>query len=147
METFVLIVHVVIASVMTLFILMQQGKGAEAGASFGGGGSQTVFGSAGSASFLTKLTAVLAFIFFATSMTLAVFAKQQVTQGSVLPAPLTQEAPAKQSTNTDLPVTQPKAVEAAPAPVVTPVPAETITPNSVENKAVETSNSPVDTVK
>jgi preprotein translocase subunit SecG len=117
METFVLILHVIIASVMTLFILMQQGKGAEAGASFGGGGSQTVFGSAGSASFLTKLTAALAFIFFATSMTLAVFAKQKVTQGSVLPAPLTQEAPVKQSTNTDLPVTQPKAVEAAPAPV------------------------------
>ena len=59
MESFVLVVHVIIASVMIIFILMQQGKGAEAGASFGGGGSQTVFGSAGSASFLTKLTAGL----------------------------------------------------------------------------------------
>lgn len=137
METFVLIVHVVIASVMTLFILMQQGKGAEAGASFGGGGSQTVFGSAGSASFLTKLTAALAVIFFVTSMGLAVFAKQKVTQGSVLPAPLTQPAPV----NTDLPTTQPKAVEATPAPV------ETVAPASVENKAAETSNPTTDTVK
>jgi hypothetical protein len=57
---------------------------------------------------------------------LAVFAKQKVTQGSVLPAPLTQEAPAKQSTNTDLPTTQPKAVEAALACSYTV--AETITP-------------------
>ena len=113
METFVLILHVVLASVMTLFILMQQGKGADAGASFGGGGSQTVFGSAGSASFLTKLTAVLAAIFFITSMTLAVFAKQAVTQGAVLPAPVVQKAPA----NTDLPVTAAPAVETAPVPV------------------------------
>lgn len=140
METFVLILHVIIASVMTLFILMQQGKGAEAGASFGGGGSQTVFGGAGSASFLTKLTAALAFIFFATSMGLAVFAKQKVTQGNFLPAPLTQPAPVKQSTNTDLP-TQTKAAEVAPAPV------EATAPVPIENKAAETSNSPTDTVK
>lgn len=130
METFILIFHVVIASVMTLFILMQQGKGAEAGASFGGGGSQTVFGSAGSASFLTKLTAFLALIFFATSMTLAVFAKQQVTQSGVLPAPAMPVEAVKQPVNTDLPTTAP--VEAQPAE---------------KNNAAETSNSPTDTVK
>lgn len=109
MESFVLVLHVIIASVMILFILMQQGKGAEAGASFGGGGSQTVFGSAGSASFLTKLTAGLALIFFVTSMTLAVFAKQKVTQAPVISAPVTQKAPA----NTDLPSTSAKAPTAS----------------------------------
>ena len=137
METFVLILHVVLASVMTLFILMQQGKGADAGASFGGGGSQTVFGSAGSASFLTKLTAVLAAIFFITSMTLAVFAKQAVTQGAVLPAPVVQKAPA----NTDLPVT------AAPAATVSDAPVIETAPVPVENKPVDASNSSTDTVK
>ena len=69
MENFILVVHVLIAIAMTGFILLQQGKGAEMGASFGAGSSQTVFGSAGSAGFLTKATAVLALIFFATSIT------------------------------------------------------------------------------
>ncbi|MFO1391795.1 MAG: preprotein translocase subunit SecG [Agitococcus sp.] len=131
METLVLIVHVVIASVMTLFILMQQGKGAEAGASFGGGGSQTVFGSAGSASFLTKLTAGLALVFFVTSMTLAVFAKQKVTQGAALPAPTSKTV---QQPVTDVPVSAPVAAQTAPV-------------QPVQNKPVETSNSTTDTVK
>jgi preprotein translocase subunit SecG len=113
MESFVLVVHVIIASVMILFILMQQGKGAEAGASFGGGGSQTVFGSAGSASFLTKLTAGLAIVFFITSMALAVFAKQKVTQTPVISAPVTQKAPA--NTDVPTPTAQTQAPVSAPA--------------------------------
>jgi preprotein translocase subunit SecG len=125
MESFVLVLHVIIASVMTLFILMQQGKGAEAGASFGGGGSQTVFGSAGSASFLTKLTAGLAIVFFITSMALAVFAKQKVSQAPVISAPVSQKAP----TNTDVPSTAAK----VPAPasnndVPAPTPAQNTAP-------------------
>ena len=55
---------------------MQQGKGAEMGASFGGGGSQTVFGSSGGGSFFGKLTAIMAVIFFVTSLGLALFAKR-----------------------------------------------------------------------
>ena len=51
METFILVLHVLIAIAMTGLILLQQGKGAEMGASFGAGASQTVFGSAGSAGF------------------------------------------------------------------------------------------------
>jgi len=76
METLVLVVHVIVAVVMIALILLQQGKGAEMGASFGSGASGTVFGSAGSAGFLTKLTAGLALVFFVTSLGLAVFAKQ-----------------------------------------------------------------------
>ena len=77
METILLIVHVLIGASVIGLVLIQQGKGADAGASFGGGASQTVFGSAGAGSFLVKLTAGLAALFFATSLTLAVIAKQK----------------------------------------------------------------------
>ncbi|MES2917172.1 MAG: preprotein translocase subunit SecG [Pseudomonadota bacterium] len=83
MESFVLVVHVLVAVAMIGLILLQQGKGAEAGASFGAGASQTVFGAAGSVGFLTKMTGVLAAIFFVTSLGLAIYARQAVT--SALP--------------------------------------------------------------
>ena len=75
METLVLVVHIIVAVVMVGLILLQQGKGAEAGASFGSGASGTVFGGSGSAGFLTKLTAGLALVFFLTSLGLAIYAK------------------------------------------------------------------------
>jgi len=77
MESLVLIVHVLLAAAIIALVLLQQGKGAEAGAAFGGGASQTVFGSQGSKSFLGRLTAVLAAGIFATSFALAVYAKQR----------------------------------------------------------------------
>ena len=63
MEKIVLIVHMLVAFGIIGLILMQQGKGAEAGASFGGGASQTVFGSSGSGNFFSRATAILATIF------------------------------------------------------------------------------------
>lgn len=75
MEQLVLIAHILIALGIIGLILLQQGKGAEAGASFGSGASQTVFGSGGSGNFLTRATAILAVLFFLTSFALAVFAK------------------------------------------------------------------------
>ena len=78
MENIILIVHFVIAILIIGFVLIQQGKGAEAGASFGAGASQTVFGSSGSWNFFSKITAVLATLFFVTSVTLAVYAKNKV---------------------------------------------------------------------
>jgi preprotein translocase subunit SecG len=75
MDTIVTVVHFITAFLIIALILMQQGKGAEMGASFGGGGSQTVFGSSGGGSFFGKLTAVLAVVFFVTSLGLALFAK------------------------------------------------------------------------
>ncbi|MBA4500772.1 preprotein translocase subunit SecG [Marinobacterium marinum] len=77
MENVILIVHVLLAAAIVALVLLQQGKGAEAGASFGGGASQTVFGSQGSTSFLGRLTAIMAAGVFATSFALAVFAKQK----------------------------------------------------------------------
>ena len=63
MLTILLAIHIIIAIVMVGFILIQHGKGADAGASFGSGAAGTVFGAAGSANFLTRTTAVLATIF------------------------------------------------------------------------------------
>ena len=80
MHSFVLIVHIILAVLMIVLFLVQHGKGAEAGASFGGGGAATVFGASGSANFLTRLTGILTALFFITSLTLAVFAKQQTTE-------------------------------------------------------------------
>ena len=77
LETLVVVVHVVIAVSLVGLVLIQQGKGADAGAAFGGGASQTVFGSQGSGSFLTRMTTFMAVIFFVTSFSLAIFAKQR----------------------------------------------------------------------
>lgn len=85
METLILVVHVLVAIAMIAFILLQQGKGAEMGASFGGGSSQTVFGAAGAASFLTRATAVLAAIFFITSLSLAIFARKNSETFGMVP--------------------------------------------------------------
>ncbi|MCK2185537.1 preprotein translocase subunit SecG [Halomonas getboli] len=76
MQVAILMIHVAIAIALVVLILLQQGKGADAGASFGGGASQTVFGSRGSGGFLSRATGVLAAAFFATSLTLAYFASQ-----------------------------------------------------------------------
>ena len=79
-------------------ILIQQGKGAEAGASFGGGGSQTLFGSSGSWNFFSKATAILATLFFVTSLTLAVKARNNAGIGDVdLPAMEILEAESQQA--------------------------------------------------
>ena len=90
LETVVLVVHVLVSVGLIGLVLLQQGKGADAGASFGGGASQTVFGSQGTGNFLTKTTSLLALVFFVTSFSLAVFAKQQskvmVDQGIAVPS-------------------------------------------------------------
>ncbi|KGK41382.1 preprotein translocase subunit SecG [Nitrincola sp. A-D6] len=79
METLVLIVHVLLAAAIIALVLLQQGKGAEAGASFGAGASQTVFGSTGNTGFMVKATALVAAILFATSFALAYFAKERAS--------------------------------------------------------------------
>lgn len=77
METLVIVVHIIVAVLIVGLVLLQQGKGADAGASFGAGASQTVFGSSGSGNFLTRATTIAATIFFVTSLSLAIFAKNQ----------------------------------------------------------------------
>jgi preprotein translocase subunit SecG len=92
METIVVVVHVIVAIGIVGLVLLQQGKGADAGASFGAGASQTVFGASGTGNFLVRATTVGATIFFVTSLSLAVFAKNQSTLGGAANSPLANEA-------------------------------------------------------
>ena len=120
MEKIVLIVHSLAALVIIALILLQQGKGAAAGASFGAGASQTVFGSEGSGNFFTRATWTIATLFFLTSFGLAVMANNQskvVAGGLDIPA-AQQEIPASAG---DVPVSEVPAVMES-APVETEVP-------------------------
>lgn len=95
METLVWIVHIVVAVAVIALVLLQHGKGADMGAAFGGGSSGSLFGSTGSANFLSRTTAVLATLFFLTSLTLAYFGLQEHDAKSVLdrtPVPASQPA-------------------------------------------------------
>lgn len=89
MEQIVLIVHVLVALAIIGLIMIQQGKGADMGASFGAGASQTLFGSGGGGNVLTSATSWLVTLFFATSFGLAVIAKENsMAAGNVdLPMP------------------------------------------------------------
>ena len=77
---FLNIIHVLLAVALIGFILVQRGPGATAGSAFGSGASSTVFGAKGSGSFLTKTTAILATLFFALSMLMAVQANRDAKQ-------------------------------------------------------------------
>jgi preprotein translocase subunit SecG len=77
MQKIALIVHTLIALAIIGLVLLQRGKGADAGAAFGAGASGTVFGARGSASFFSRATAVLATAFFVSSLTLAYLSSQR----------------------------------------------------------------------
>jgi preprotein translocase subunit SecG len=93
------IVHVLIASGLILIVLLQSGKGADIGAAFGGGSSQTVFGGRGAATFLSKATTVLAVLFMVMSIALTLLASRQ-------------------GGTTVVPEERPKPTSSAPAPAV-----------------------------
>jgi preprotein translocase subunit SecG len=84
LQTIVLGVHVFVALALIGLVLLQRGKGADAGTGFGAGASGTVFGSRGSANFLSRATAVLATVFFITSLGLAYLATEQTVPESLL---------------------------------------------------------------
>ncbi len=104
MQTILVVVHLFLAIGMVTLILLQHGKGADAGAAFGSGASSTVFGAQGSASFLSRTTGILAALFFLTSMALAYFSSQAGRQEGLMDgveAPMVEQAaPAVQ---TDIP--------------------------------------------
>tara|TARA_B100001105_G_scaffold24662_1_gene17358 strand:+ start:2557 stop:2979 length:423 start_codon:yes stop_codon:yes gene_type:complete len=77
LQTMVLIAHTVIALLIIVLVLMQRGKGADAGAAFGSGASGTVFGARGSSNFFSRTTAILAAIFFVSSLSLAYISSQR----------------------------------------------------------------------
>jgi len=79
------VIHLVTAIAIVVLVLLQQGKGADMGAAFGGGSSQSVFGSRGSANFLSRTTGILAAVFFATGLSLAyMYTKQSSAPTSVM---------------------------------------------------------------
>ena len=123
MYTFLVVIQVIVAIGLIALVLLQHGKGADAGAAFGSGASGTVFGSRGSANFLSRATAYLAVVFFGVSLALAYFVNTKSGVGASvvdsLPA-TTSEAPA------------PAIEEAVPAPAAAPAPAEDAKPKLPE---------------
>lgn len=83
MQQLLTVLQILVAVGLIALVLLQQGKGADAGAAFGSGGSGTIFGSRGSASFLSRATAVLAAVFFFNSIALAYISGQSVERESV----------------------------------------------------------------
>ena len=108
MYTFLIVVQVIVAIGLVALVLLQHGKGADAGAAFGSGASGTVFGSRGSANFLSRATAWLAVVFFSVSLALAYFVNNRLgDDGSVvdrMPAAAVPAAPVAAPTE---PVTAP----------------------------------------
>lgn len=93
METLIWIVHIIVAVAVVVLVLLQHGKGADMGAAFGSGSAGSLFGSSGSANFLSRSTAILATLFFLTSLGLAYYGLQQhkpggsVTERTTIPVP------------------------------------------------------------
>ncbi len=121
--TILLIIHVLACIFLVTVVLLQQGKGADVGAVFGGS-SQTLFGTSGAGNLLTKLTSATAIIFMLTSLTLTYGAAKQTTRSIFDSAPKSAPAPA---TSEEVPASQPSASSeskgTAAAPAREPVPA------------------------
>ena len=114
-ESATLVLHVLAAMAVCGFVLLQHGKGADMGAAFGSGSSGSLFGAAGSANFLSRTTAVLATVFFVTSIALTYFgSKHGVPQGVMEKGMMERSLPAKSS---EVPGTKPSEV---PAPATPP---------------------------
>ena len=102
MQTLILMVHILCAAGIVVLVLLQHGKGADMGAAFGSGSAGSLFGSAGAANFLSRTTAILAAVFFVTSLGLTYFSSPSKSGG------VTQHL--------DAPASKTDAVPAAPAP-------------------------------
>jgi preprotein translocase subunit SecG len=115
---FILGVHVLLALMIIGLVLLQRGKGAEAGAGFGSGASGTVFGARGTSTLFSKLTAVFAAMFFATSLTLAYLGARPTAEPTSVLERAAQAAAAAQPAAPATPPASPAAPPAAPAPAV-----------------------------
>lgn len=113
MEPLIIALHILVCLAIVGLILIQQGKGAEMGASFGSGGSQTLFGSSGSGNMLSHATAILVTVFFVTSFGLSVLAKNKSVAGNDIGVPSAEVIEAHNAAQQ--PAGDVPAVEAAPA--------------------------------
>lgn len=121
-HTLVLIVHVLVGAGIVGLVLLQRGKGADAGAAFGAGASGTVFGAKGSANFLSRSTAVLATLFFCTSLGLAYLGTQRKPPESLLDAVVPAETVPVISPAGNAPVEAPTPAPAGELPALPAVP-------------------------
>jgi preprotein translocase subunit SecG len=107
-----IVTHVVVALAIIGLVLLQHGKGADMGSGFGGGASSSLFGATGSANFLSRITAVLATIFFLLSLTLAYIATKKPVEGGGGVMDAVRQQPARQDEKKSAPESKP----APPAP-------------------------------
>jgi preprotein translocase subunit SecG len=121
LNAFLLIAQVLLSISLIALILLQHGKGADAGAAFGSGASATVFGAKGSGNFLTKATAILATLFFLTCLSLAYMASHREGPKSLVESIVDTQAPVEQQ-----------------APVMNQAPANSDLPPTVEAPATDT---------
>jgi preprotein translocase subunit SecG len=110
LQTVLLVLHVLVAIALISIILLQQGRGATAGAAFGSGASGTVFGARGSASFLSRTTAILAIVFFGNCLLLGFLASRQ-SAPTTIGQQLEQQLP-----STPAPAETPQTPPESPAP-------------------------------
>ena len=129
-QTLAVVFHVLLAAAIVALVLLQRGRGADAGAGFGAGASGTVFGARGSTSFLSRTTAVLATLFFVSSLVLSYLFSQATAPTSVVDRVKTEQpAPTPALPGTPLPSlprpASPAASQQAPSqpPATTPAPA------------------------
>jgi preprotein translocase subunit SecG len=114
-ESILLALHVIVAVSLIGFVLLQHGKGADMGAAFGSGSSGSLFGAAGSANFLSRTTAILATVFFLSSLGLTYLGANRSAPKDLMQQGVTQKASETAPKSADIP--QPTA---APAPAAAP---------------------------
>ena len=120
LQTLLLVLHLLVAVGICGFVLLQHGKGADMGAAFGSGSSGSVFGAAGSANFLSRTTAILAAIFFATSLGLTWFATTQGAPKGVMQQGIVEKMAPKANEVPAAPGAAPTAEPAKAAPESAP---------------------------
>ena len=120
MSLILIVIHVIVCIALIMIVLLQTGKGADMGAAFGGGASQTLFGSTGASTFLSKATTAAAIVFMITSLTLAYMSGDK-TGGSIMSDV---ETPVEQQAVPATPDAGSTPEAAAPAPAETPQPTE-----------------------
>ncbi|MEQ1800386.1 MAG: preprotein translocase subunit SecG [Gammaproteobacteria bacterium] len=132
LHTIVLVVHVLLGAMIVALVLLQRGKGADAGAAFGAGASGTVFGAKGSANFLSRSTAVLATFFFCTSLGLAYLGTQRKAPESLLDSVVPAETAPVVSPTVGTPAGQAPAGELPALPSAPPADASPVDASPVD---------------
>jgi preprotein translocase subunit SecG len=148
MQTILVVAHLFLAIGIVTLVLLQHGRGADAGAAFGSGASSTVFGARGSTSFLSRGTAVLATLFFMTSMALAYYASQTGKPEALIEraAPAVAVPPAAPTQSPEVPVVpEPVAETPVSPPAVPEVPVPPAEPVAPQAKTDSSSGAVADT--